>query len=88
MPFHNEHACRLVPPEKFDEEAFDFEGKKVKFLSKEQASGMRVIFGKIEGKTTAQTLRFPVDKFTPAEARKKCTDAGGTFEPAKPEGDE
>jgi len=86
MPYPKEHACVLVESGKFDEDAFEVGGKKAKFLSKTMPSGTRVIFGKIKGKTTAQTLRFPTDKFTEAEARKKCKDADGTFEAAS--GDE
>ncbi len=83
MPRPNFHSCRLVPPSKFDKNAFMLEGKPADFVTKVQPSGLHVVLGKIDGKVTAQTILYPQEKFTEAEARKKCEDAGGIeFTPA------
>lgn len=60
MPYANEHAARLVDPDRFD----DFRRGNDKF-----GPGVHAIFGLKGGKSTLQAIRFDAAKFTPAQAK-------------------
>lgn len=61
MPFPNEHAARIVDPNKFE---------RFRRSNDELGSGVDVIFGIPEsGGSEIQAIRFDRKKFTPAEAR-------------------
>ena len=64
MPYLNEHAARLIDPEKFDPNSFRRESDKF-------GDGIHAIFGKLKGEDsmTLQAIRFDADKFTANEAR-------------------
>lgn len=74
MPYPNEHACRLKSPGDFTPDSFRriTQGK------------LSVIIGRLRGQssTTPQAYRYPVDKWTEADARAHCFEAGGQFEAA------
>jgi len=82
MPFPGEHACRLRQPGEFREGSF----------RRIRRGARHLIVGRLKGEstTTAQSMRFPKDDFTEAEARSACREAGGRFEAAAggPAGDE
>lgn len=72
MPFPNEHACRVADPSKFET-----------FRRQEgRARQPDIIFGIKDGKSTAQSFRYPVDRFTEDQARASCLKHPGAFEPA------
>lgn len=80
IPYPNEHACRLVDPDKVDvvgSEEREHEGKEY-----------RVIYGKPkdDGGAVEQAYRYPLSEgWTEAEARAHCKEHGGIlFEPAGP----
>ena len=84
MPYPNEHACRLQPPDKYDSFA----------RQKRKSSGGKVysvIFGILRkaGKRTSeeQAYRYPKGSWTASEARSHCKDHGGSFEAATSEFD-
>lgn len=64
MPYPNEHAARLIDPEKFDPDSFRRENDKF-------GEGIHAIFGKLKGEDniTLQAIRFDADKYTADEAR-------------------
>lgn len=78
-PFPNEHACRLVNPDKFDNQSFrsmkrDHNGKEY-----------RVIMGKLKdsSKMSEQSYRYPKDTWQVNEAKSHCSSHNGiSFEPA------
>ena len=82
QPYPNEHACRLVEPEKFEPASFrrterEHEGKKY-----------GCIMGKLKGESTMteQAYRYPKDAWTEAQAKAHCkTHEGILFEPASAE---
>lgn len=61
-PFPNEHAARILPPGDFQQDSF---------RSKKIATGIRIIVGRLKGKTTttAQAYRLHVDHFSASEAK-------------------
>lgn len=65
MPYSNEHAARLIEPEKFDPDSFRRENDKF-------GEGIHAIFGKLKGEDsmTLQAIRFDADKFSTEEARR------------------
>jgi len=65
MPYPNEHAARLVDPEKFDPDSF-------RRVNDKFGDGIHAIFGKLKGEDsmTLQAVRFDADKFTAEEAKK------------------
>ena len=65
MPYPNEHAARLIDPDKFDADSFRRENDKF-------GAGIHAIFGKLKGEDsmTLQAIRFDADQFSPDEARK------------------
>ena len=77
MPYPNEHACRLIDPDK------------VKILGsgnrKHNGKIFRVLFGRLKGKTSGsreQAYRYPKGSWTANEARSHCKNHGGSFEAA------
>ena len=78
-PLPNEHACRLVNPDKFDAQSFrsmkrDHNGKEY-----------RVIMGKLKNssKMSEQAYRYSKDTWQASEAKTHCTAHNGiSFEPA------
>jgi len=75
MPFANEHACRIAPPDAF---------KKGSFRRISQGK-LDIIIGRKKGKktTSTQAFRYPVKDWSIAEARKHCSENKGSFEAAK-----
>jgi len=67
MPFENEHSGRVRRPGDFQKESF---------RSTNIKKGIRLIVGRLKGKTTvtAQAYRFDRKEFTAAEARKWLRD--------------
>jgi len=75
MPYKTEHSCRLRDP------------STVRITGRKAGSGKNPdrLLGKTRaGTTVVQSLRFPVARFTEAEARAACGSSGGTFEAADP----
>ncbi|RJR09987.1 hypothetical protein C4588_04160 [Candidatus Parcubacteria bacterium] len=64
MPYLNEHAARLMDPNRFDPNSFRRENDKF-------GEGIHAIFGKFKGEKamTLQAIRFDAKKFTAEEAR-------------------
>ncbi|NPV78249.1 MAG: hypothetical protein HPY59_17975 [Anaerolineae bacterium] len=64
MPYSNEHAARLIEPEKFDADSF-------RRVNDKFGEGVHAIFGKLKGEDsmTLQAIRFDAGKFTAEEAR-------------------
>lgn len=94
MPFRNEHASRLQNPDKFDDKSFRRNDSPI--FGKKLPVGVEVIWGKIEGKSAPadpvipQSIRFPKDKYTVAQAKKWLSDNEINyilFEPALKESD-
>lgn len=65
MPYPNEHAARLVEPDRFAPDSFRRENNKF-------GEGIHAIFGKLKGEDTMtlQAIHFDAGKFTAEEARK------------------
>lgn len=65
MPYPNEHAARLVEPNRFDPDSFRRENDKF-------GAGIHAVFGKLKGEDamTLQAIRFDAGRFTAEEARK------------------
>jgi hypothetical protein len=74
MPYPNEHSCRLIPPDKFEQDSF----------RRINNGKLDIIIGKLKGesKTTAQAYRYKKEDWTEEEARKHCSDNNGAFTPA------
>jgi hypothetical protein len=69
MPYANEHAARVRDPGLFQPDSF-----RSKTLPKSEGGkgGVRMIMGRLksgQGTLTVQAYRFPIDLYTPAEAR-------------------
>jgi len=83
MPYTGEHSCRLIDPKSDKLKGAD----RVARVQQRDGSNHIVYFWGAKGKATkavTQAKRFPTDKFSEAEARKKCTELKGIlFEPAK-----
>lgn len=80
MPYPNEHSARVKSPGLFKPESF----------RRKELDGVSAVMGRLKGQTTmtVQAYRFPVDKYTPAQAKKWLKDndiEDYTFEPAKEE---
>lgn len=80
MPYPNEHSARVKSPGLFKPESF----------RRKDLDGVSAVMGRLKGQTTmtVQAYRFPVDKYTPAQAKKWLKDndiEDYTFEPAKEE---
>ena len=76
-PYPNEHACRLVDPDKFDKMR---RGKR-----KHEGKEYSVIFGHYKDKDSwgEQAYRYPKGTWTSAEAKSHCKSHDGiSFEPA------
>jgi hypothetical protein len=71
MPYPNEHAARLIDPDKFDADSFRRENDKF-------GDGIHAVFGKLKGEDsmTLQAIRFDADRFSPDEARKWLEEHG------------
>ncbi len=69
MPYPNEHAARLIAPDRFDADSFRRENDKF-------GDGIHAVFGKLKGEDamTLQAIRFDADKFTVEEARQWLKD--------------
>lgn len=65
MPYPNEHAARLVEPDRFDPNSFRRENDKF-------GEGIHAVFGKLKGEDamTLQAIRFDAGRFTADEASK------------------
>ena len=78
MPYPNEHAMRLNPPDKY---------KRIRRQNDKFGSGIDAIFGVTkDGKTELQAIRFDKSKFTPEQAKKWLEDHDYKitgFEPAQ-----
>jgi len=78
MPYPNEHACRLVDPDKLKivgSEEREHEGKKYRIIFGLPKSG--------EGGSVEQAYRYPKDIWSKEQAEKHCKDHNGEFEPAR-----
>lgn len=78
MPYPNEHACRLVQPNRFQSDSF-------RRTSREHnGKSYNIIMGRLEGQETMteQAYRYDKEKWTPAEARTHCEGHEGRFEAA------
>lgn len=77
-PYPNYHSLRVKDPGSFQEGSF---------RNKALPNGIQLILAKPKGSTNmaTQAVRFPKDKFTPAEAKAwaKDNDLSGSFEAAK-----
>ncbi|GIV62996.1 MAG: hypothetical protein KatS3mg045_0335 [Bellilinea sp.] len=64
MPYPNEHAARLVDPDRFYADSF-------RRVNDKFGEGVHAIFGKLKGKESMslQAIRFDAEKFTAEEAR-------------------
>jgi len=82
-PYPNEHACRLVDPDKFRKGKNDWGVQYRKHDGKEY----RVIRGKLkkDGKWADQAFRYKKDVWGASEAQKHCREHDGRFEAAKGE---
>jgi hypothetical protein len=77
----NFHACRISSPDNYRKDSF----KTIK-----QGAGdneVEIIIGikKNETKTSTQSVRMPVSKWSKQRAERWCKDHNGMFEPAKEE---
>lgn len=75
-PFQNEHACRLNPPDKYD----NF--RRQNNWRKHNGKRIDAIWGIKSGKSELQAIRMPKDEWSAGDARKYCSDQGGSFEAA------
>jgi hypothetical protein len=75
-PYPNEHSCRIVEPNKFEEHSF-------RRISRGK---VRLILGRLKGQRTMtlQAIRYPTSLWTEAEARANCRTRNGQFEPSSP----
>lgn len=77
-PYAHEHACRLLEPGQFSR----FSRMTRKHKGKEYSA---IIGYRANGSSDDQAYRYPIDTWTPEEARKHCMDHDGiSFEPARP----
>lgn len=76
-PYPNEHACRLKDPDGY--ESF----KRSNCYKKSDGKCIDFIFGKKEGKTELQAMRYKKDVWEVAAAKSHCANHKGTFEEAK-----
>lgn len=72
-PYPNEHACRLEDPKQFDR----FNRKNCE--QKHDGKCIDVIYGIKEGKSKIQSLRYPKQSWSSAEAKSHCSGRGGSF---------
>ena len=95
-PFPNEHAARLKSPGLFDDDTFRRKKDGTIYGSIKVPATIAVIWGKLkehnkpEDNPIPQTLRFPTDDWTVAEAKKWLKDNGIkyiAFEPAEKAGE-
>jgi phage I-like protein len=77
MPQPGEHSCRIKDPNQYDRFA------RVNDEIEENGKNIDVIYGIKEGKSEIQALRYRKDEWTPAAAKRSCTEFEGTFEPAE-----
>lgn len=80
-PYPNEHACRLADPKQFDS---------IRRQNDRFGKGIHAIWGIKNEKTTLQAIRFSLEQFTEAQAKKWLSDHEYkcmTFEPAAGKGD-
>jgi len=68
MPYKNEHAARQLSPDQFDQFR--------RGIPSGFPSGVSVIYGIKNGKTSIQSIRFDKDKWTIDEAKKWLKDHG------------
>jgi len=84
LAYPNEHACRVVPPEKFDR------FRRVNHARKHKATGKwyDVIYGhnKETGAWEDQAYRYPKATWTADQARADCQKHDGSFEAASGDG--
>ena len=80
-PYPHEHACRLLDPDKFQDNSFR------RTTRESDGKEYSVILGKLKGKTamTEQAYRYDRTIWEEDEAREHCDDHDGTFEAAKEE---
>lgn len=79
-PFENEHSCRLVDPDKFQDDSFRSSTRE------HNDKEYRVIMGKLEGEDTMtdQAYRYNKSIWEKADAKKHCKAHDGIlFEPAE-----
>lgn len=83
MPFPNEHACRLIPPDEFRDDSF------VRHEVGEGSGKMTLILAKRPGSDTqdTQSIRYDKDLWTATRARAHCETKEGSFEAASEEAD-
>ncbi len=91
-PYPNEHSARLQDPDKFDPKSFRRTKGGTLYGSKKIPSTISIIWGKLKDKAKpgdppiAQALRFPIQNWTSAKAKKWLSDneiKSTSFEPAK-----
>lgn len=80
MPLPNEHSFRLRNPSDFDKDSFRRTKGGTIYGSKKVPASISIVWAKLKGKAKPsdnpmpQALRFPKDKYTPAQAKKWMTD--------------
>jgi hypothetical protein len=74
VPYRGEHSCRVQQPGAFQPDSF----RRIK------NGKLSIVIGKLKGEaaTTTQAFRYPTEDWKESEARKHCSDNGGSFEPA------
>src|SRR3990172_5802232 len=80
MPFPDEHACRLIPPDDCQASSF----RRVNGEREHECKKYDVIMAKKKGEDAMkhQAFRYPKDDWTAAFAKTHCKDHDGTFEAA------
>jgi HK97 family phage portal protein len=75
-PFPNEHACRLKPPDQFNQ------FNRINCFRKSSGKCVDYIFGIKSGKASVQALRYRKASWSAEAAKSHCSERGGTFEAA------
>ena len=84
-PYPNEHACRLLAPDKFEAGSF-----RRKTCGRRPAGKcIDVIYGRLKGEDTLteQAYRYPKSSWDEDQARNHCARNNGSFEAARPAGE-
>lgn len=82
MPMINFHACRLVPPSKFQKDSF----RTMKIKRKKDGKHIVLIVGKLKGDDvmSLQAFRYPKTEWSSKQAKAHCKKHKGIlFEAAK-----
>lgn len=77
MPYPNYHSCRMNDPSKYEKIRTEKNAMKV------NGKSIDVLYGVKNGKSEIQAYRYPSASFSEDEAKKHCSDKGGSFHPAK-----